>query len=147
MAKDHILVVGAGSVGRRHVRNFHSLECDVSCVDPRQDRLQQAALEASVQSTFSDLEEAMQTASQFAGVVICSPPRFHVEQSLKVVEAGLPVLLEKPLSIDLQKGRELETRLAHGGAVLLGYSYRWWQPVKRLKDLLNQGAIGKPLHA
>jgi predicted dehydrogenase len=147
MAKDHILIVGAGSVGRRHARNFHSLQCDVSCADPRRDRLEQVALEVPIRNAFADLETAMQETPEFTGAVICSPPRFHIEQSLKVMESGLPVFVEKPLSIDLRTCRQLERRLTDGGVVLLGYSYRWWEPVRRLKSLLDQGTIGKPLHA
>jgi predicted dehydrogenase len=147
MAKDHLLVVGAGSVGRRHARNFYSLECHVSCADPRQDRLKQVALEVPIRNAFSDLDVALQQASEFTGAVICSPPRFHVEQSLKVLDCGLPVLLEKPPSTDLRTCRQLERRLARGGSVLLGYSYRWWEPVRHLRVLLGQERIGKPLHA
>jgi lactate dehydrogenase-like 2-hydroxyacid dehydrogenase len=33
----HILIVGTGSVGKRHARNLSDLGCTVSCVDPRRD--------------------------------------------------------------------------------------------------------------
>jgi len=147
MAKPHVLIVGAGSIGRRHARNFHSLQCEISCTDPRQDRLQQVAAEVPIRNAFSDVGIAMQKASEFTGAVICSPPRFHVEQSLRITGAGLPVLVEKPLSIDLQTCRQLGRQRADGAAILLGYSYRWWEPVRRLKALLDLGTIGKLLHA
>ena len=38
MTRKHILIVGAGSAGKRHASNLHSLGCSISCVDPREDK-------------------------------------------------------------------------------------------------------------
>jgi predicted dehydrogenase len=147
MSRHHVLVVGAGSVGRRHARNLYSLGCDVSCVDPRPDRLDQVATEVSVREQFTALEVALKKAENLSGVVVCSPPKFHVEQSIMALNAGLPVLLEKPVTPDLMSCRALYERVEHGGKLLLGYTYRWWEPVRRLKSLLDSGKIGAPRYA
>ena len=57
--RKHILSLGAGSVGRRHLRNFTELGCKVSAMDPRSDRLDEAAAEVSLQHRFTTLEEAL----------------------------------------------------------------------------------------
>ena len=62
MTRHHVLVVGTGSVGLRHARNLHSVGCDVSCVDPREERLEQAATELSLKNQFTTLEVALQSA-------------------------------------------------------------------------------------
>jgi predicted dehydrogenase len=147
MTRHHVLVVGTGSVGLRHARNLHSLGCDVSCVDPREDRLEQAATELSLKNQFTNLEVALQSAEHLTGVAVCSPPKFHVEQSVLALDAGLPVLLEKPVSPDLSSCRRLHNRLRNGGKLLLGYTYRWWGPVRRLKDLVDANTIGALRHA
>ena len=147
MGQHHVLVVGAGSVGRRHARNFHSLGCAVSCVDPNVQRLEQAASELPVQNQFATLESALRERNGFSGVAVCSPPKFHVEQSLLALDAGLPVLLEKPVSPDLASCRRLYDRWRSGGKLLLGYTYRWWEPVRRVKQLIDAGAIGAVRHA
>lgn len=36
-ASPHVLIVGSGSVGKRHAENLYNLDCAVSCVDPRSD--------------------------------------------------------------------------------------------------------------
>jgi predicted dehydrogenase len=71
----------------------------------------------------------------------------EVEQSLLALDAGLPVLLEKPVSPDLASCRRLYDRWRSGGNLLLGYTYRWWEPVRRVKQLIDAGAIGAPRHA
>jgi predicted dehydrogenase len=147
MSRHHILVVGAGSVGRRHARNFHSLGCVVSCVDPNADRLEQAASEIPVEHRLGTLEAALRELNEFSGVAVCSPPRFHVEQSFLALDAGLPVLLEKPVSPDLTSCRSLHEHLRNGGKLLLGYTYRWWEPVRRLKALIDTNRVGALRHA
>jgi predicted dehydrogenase len=147
MSQHHILVVGAGSVGRRHARNFHSLGCVVSCVDPNAKRLEQVASEIPVEHRLGTLESALREFNKFSGVAVCSPPKFHVEQSLFALDAELPVLLEKPVSPDLASCRRLHERLRNGGKLLLGYTYRWWEPVKRLKALIDTNRVGTLRHA
>jgi predicted dehydrogenase len=146
MTRHHILVVGAGSVGRRHARNLHALGCSVSCVDPTPERLRQAGDELPIENQFATLEDALQHGDRFSGVAICSPPRFHVAQSLTALEADLPVLLEKPVAPDVLSCRQLDERLQKGGTLLLGYTYRWWPPVRRLKTLIEEEWVGAPRH-
>lgn len=147
MRKRHILIIGAGSVGSRHAQNFYSLGCDISCVDPREDRLNQIATELPLQHRFITLDAALHISAGLTGVAVCSPPVFHVEQSLTALNEGLPVLLEKPVSPELSSCRQLHERLQKGGTLLLGYTYRWWQPLKRLKALIEEGRVGALRHA
>jgi predicted dehydrogenase len=147
MKKHHILVLGTGSVGRRHAKNFQALNCDISCMDPREDRLDEAAKEGVLQFRFSDLGTALEKANQFTGVVVCSPPAYHVDQALACLDKGLPVLLEKPVSPDAESCRKLSKRLEMGGRLLLGYTYRWWKPLRRLKQLIESDAVGNLRHA
>lgn len=147
MPSHHILILGSGSAGRRHARNLSQLGCEISCMDPRADRLQQAASEIPIRYAFTSLEDAFRRESEFTGVVVCSPPKFHVHQTMRSLDAGLPVLLEKPVSPDTFSCRQLYERLQRGGKVLLGYTYRWWPPVRRLKSLIEAGAIGPLRHA
>jgi predicted dehydrogenase len=116
-------------------------------MDPRQDRLEQAGREVSIKHPFTDLDAALRHAGDFAGVVVSSPPKFHVEQTLAFRSAGLPILLEKPASTDAQSCRLLYDRVGQDNAVLLGYTYRWWPPMQRLKALIGGGALGTLRHA
>ena len=146
-APRHILIIGAGSVGRRHAKNLQMLGCHVSCMDPRPDRLEQAGRELSIKHQFGNLEAALSHAGEFSGVAVCSPPIFHVQQTQAALDRGLPILLEKPASVNAASCRPLQAGLARGGRVLLGYTYRWWPPIQRMKTLLEDGTIGPLRHA
>ena len=96
MDKRHILVLGAGSVGKRHLNNFAELGCILSAMDPREDRLNEASKEVNLEMSFSNLEDALESVHSFDGVVIGSPPKFHVQQCVEFAKKGIPMLLEKP---------------------------------------------------
>lgn len=143
-----ILIVGAGSAGRRHARNLHAHGASIACFDPRSDRLDQAAAETPVAARYQTLESALNAGKRYAGVVIASPPRFHVDQASACLSLGLPVLLEKPVSPDLASAERLHAATASAGVpLLLGYTYRWWPPLQELRRRVLDGAVGPLRHA
>jgi predicted dehydrogenase len=144
----HLLIVGTGSVGKRHARNLSDLGCIVSCVDPRRDRLDDIAGEGvRLKSVFTSLEEAFAAEETFDGVVVGSPPSFHLDQSIAALKRGKPVLLEKPVSPDLSSALKLQSAV-HDTKVplLLGYTWRWWPPLLKAKDLVARQAVGQLRH-
>jgi predicted dehydrogenase len=141
----HILIIGTGSAGKRHARNLISLGCSVSCMDPRLDRLDElAGEEIKVASVFTELEDAFSIDGAFDAVVVASPPSFHVDQAISALERRLPVLLEKPVSPDLFSSLRLQKAVREGKApLLLGYTWRWWTPLSKVKALIDQRVVGK----
>lgn len=116
-------------------------------MDIRPDRMEEVIKEVPVIHQFTNLDEALSHASEFTGVAVCSPANVHVEQARAVLDLDLPVLVEKPVSTDVDSCSPLFARLQQGGKLLLGYPYRWWTPVRQLKTLISAGAIGAPRHA
>ncbi len=147
MMHPHILVLGTGSVGKRHLNNFKNLGCKLSAMDPRADRLREAAEITPLIDTYRSVDAIDGHWAKYDGVVVCSPPKYHVQQSRGAIDAGVPVLLEKPVSPGLEEACALqEALLRHGsGKLLLGYTYRWWKPLRLFKEKITE--VGKPLHA
>ncbi len=144
----HFLVLGAGSVGKRHMQNLGALGCQVSAMDPRADRLAEARDSAGAVECFQDLD-AVDDWSRFDGVVIGSPPSFHVDQAIAALEQGKPVLMEKPLAPTLVDSKRLADYLAANPSappVLLGYTYRWWPPLVDFRERLATGDLGAVRH-
>ncbi len=146
MVERHILVIGSGSVGQRHAANLAALGCRISCLDPREDRCRELAAATPVIGAYGDLAVAL-AGDRYDGVVIGSPTKFHVDQALAALAAGLPVLLEKPVSPAAEEARILAAAVATSKApLLLGYTWRWWPPLLEIKRLLAAGAIGRLNH-
>jgi predicted dehydrogenase len=140
----HILIIGTGSAGKRHANNLNSLGCEVSCMDPRQDRLDDInAEEINLKTVFTSVEEAFASGETFDGVVVASPPSFHVDQCIAALQRGVPVLLEKPVSPDLSSALKLQTAVKDTSVpLLLGYTWRWWPPLQKVKQLVDGQVVG-----
>ena len=147
MSGPHILIVGSGSAGQRHARNLAELGCRISCVDPRQDRREELSGEVPVEDAYSGLTEALGAAPGLQGAVVASPPSFHVDQALALIDADLPMLLEKPVAPHLADAQRLHAACQGKDIpLLLGYTWRWWPPLADVKKLLGQQVIGTLHH-
>lgn len=148
MRRTRVIVLGAGSVGRRHLRNLAELGCSVAAFDPQRDRIAQAGSEVSLDLALDSEAEAIRVMSEFDGVVVASPPSVHAAQAIAALEAGVPVLLEKPPTTSLADAEAVAlAQTEHASPLLLGYTYRWWEPLVELRRRLDDGAVGRPLSA
>jgi predicted dehydrogenase len=142
----HILIIGSGSAGKRHARNLAALGCRISCVDPRAERRAELAAETPVVGSHAS-EEAALRAGGLDGVVVASPTAYHPANTVASLEAKLPVLLEKPVAKSAAEAKiMLRAEETAGAPVLLGYTWRWWPPLKRVRKLLDGNALGKLRH-
>ncbi len=89
------LVVGGGSIGKRHLQNLKLLGIDcLALVETDPERRAAVASELKIRS-FADLTAGLNWPPDF--VVVATPTHLHAEQTLSIVEKGLPVFVEKPL--------------------------------------------------
>jgi predicted dehydrogenase len=102
----HILIIGVGSIGERHLRNFLRLE-DITCsiAEPSERLRQRLCADHEVADAYTDWREADCTA--FDGVVICTPTDLHVPIMDALLDAGVNVLSEKPVAMQLAGVPEL----------------------------------------
>ena len=138
------LVVGAGSIGRRHLANLKQLGLSkLSACDPNPDRLAYV-LEKFQAESFPDIDAGLRTRPEI--VLICSPPRRHASQALQAIRAGAHVFVEKPVSDSLDTLEELLAEKQKGGlTVQVGYNLRFHPPIQKLKELVEGQAVGKIL--
>ena len=142
-----ILVAGSGSIGRRHMRNLHTLGFRrIGAADPEASRLEPMVAELGVQP-FLDYDEALEAVRPDIAVV-CTPPVHHVPQVLAALRNGAHVFVEKPLSHSLEGIDDLIREAAERDrTVQVGYNWRFHPGVQRVKALVEQGAIGRVLWA
>ncbi|MFM8217719.1 MAG: Gfo/Idh/MocA family protein [Planctomycetaceae bacterium] len=144
MSQRNVLVIGAGSIGERHARCFLATgRARVAVVEPRAEIRERMARDYGI-ATHAKLDEAL--ASPFDAAVICTPAPLHIPQATRLVEAGLHVLLEKPVSTSEQGLPELERLLAARRTVLsVAYVYRAFPELREMRDRLTSGEWGAPL--
>jgi predicted dehydrogenase len=139
------LVVGAGSIGMRHLRNLRSLGAErLAVCEPDEERRAAATNEGA--RGYTTLEEAVESFRPTAGLV-CTPPAAHVSAALTLVRAGADVFIEKPLAAELSGVDELLSASETSGRIVqVGYNLRFHPVLTTVKALLDQGRVGKVLH-
>jgi UDP-N-acetyl-2-amino-2-deoxyglucuronate dehydrogenase len=81
-------------------------------------------------------------------VIVCTPHPFHRQPAVEAAEAGANVLVEKPLSSILQDCNDI-INICRERHVKLGVisQRRWYSPVRRVREAIEAGKIGKPVLA
>lgn len=81
-------------------------------------------------------------------VILTSPNSLHDVQVVESVTAGKHVFCEKPLSLSLAGAKESVRACEDAGLVLgIGHERRWEPAIQKLKNLLDNGALGTVMHA
>jgi predicted dehydrogenase len=136
----HALVVGLGSIGRRHARNWAALKLGPVSVCRQVGLAQPESLGVAAREFF-DLDEALGARPDV--VLVTNPTRLHVETALRAVRAGAHVLVEKPLGDALDGVAELLSEAqAAGRRIMVGYNLRFHPGLARVKELVDAGAVG-----
>jgi predicted dehydrogenase len=107
-----VAVVGVGVFGRNHARVYHELEQQgepvrlVGVVDPNLDRADAVAREFGCRA-FGSVAQMLTTHSEVRAASVASPTVHHLEVARALMEAGVDVLIEKPLAASLAEADEL----------------------------------------
>jgi predicted dehydrogenase len=130
-------MVGAGAVAARHLRTLQAMEgVEVAAVaDPALERAKELAGEAGAAAYPNHME--LLEAERLDAVYICVPPFAHGAPELAVIDAGLPMFVEKPVAIDQETAAAIAARLAERPLVTCtGYHWRWLDIFDRAAGLL-----------
>ncbi len=80
-------------------------------------------------------------------VIVASPNYLHAEHSIRCLEAGKHVLVEKPFATTLKDAQAMIKAAKQSNKVLTnGLEMREFTLFKRVKELISEGKIGKPIH-
>ncbi|HUS06522.1 MAG TPA: Gfo/Idh/MocA family oxidoreductase [Bryobacteraceae bacterium] len=139
------LIVGCGSIGKRHLCNLQRLGVtDIVVFDEREDRRREAAERWNV-ATVDNIESGLEG----SGIaLICTPTHLHAGAALSAARAGCHLFIEKPLAhrledIDLLL-EEITCRRLH---TLVGCNFRFHPAMRELKRLMTEGIAGRPVSA
>ncbi len=138
-----VVVIGAGSIGTRHVRCFlQTGRTEVAVCEPREERLAELARDYSLSGLYQSLDEV--PLGDFDCAVICVPAHLHVPVAMKLLEAGLHLLIEKPLCLAMEQAEEVVIACATSDRITgVAYTYRSMPFMQDLRDAVLRGEIGK----
>lgn len=140
-----ILIAGLGSIGRRHLKNLHSMGIrQLAAVTRHRCTLPPDALPAHL--TFETLEAALEWRPD--AVFVCNPTALHLETALLAAQAGCHLFLEKPVSHTLAGLDKLDELAREKNLkVQTGFQFRFHPVFQRIKKRLEDGTIGRVVSA
>ena len=142
-------VVGAGSMGRGHVRFLQPIPGVevVAVMDPHEPAREAVAAEYRVPRVYADLESLLAT-ERPDYVVVASPAKYHASQTIAAFEAGAHVLCEKPLCMDMTEAEAIvETARRTGRLFTMGFQTRQRRDLRALREFIAAGRLGQVYHS
>jgi predicted dehydrogenase len=118
-----VAVAGAGAFGRNHLRVVRELETAgepvtlVAAVDPDAARAQEAARQYGIKA-FATIEGLLKADLKLNAACVAVPTVKHHEVAAALLDAGLDLLVEKPLAANLAEADDLIARAERGGRIL-----------------------------
>ena len=89
--------------------------------------------------------ETMIERGDIDAVILCTPHPVHAPAGIAAAEAGLHVVVEKPMALDPVDAERMVEAASRSGVILSVISQRrWYEPVRRVKDAIDSGRIGVP---
>ena len=143
MKRTRIAVAGAGLIGLAHVGVVRaSATCALSAIVDPAPAAEAVAAKSGV-PLFRSLAELI-AKDRPDGVILATPNQLHVEHALKCIDAGLPMLLEKPIASTVAEGERLVKVADKTGAKILIGHHRAHSPIiAKAKEVVEQGTLGR----
>ena len=131
------LVVGYGSIGKRHVKNIQTLtNLEVIIFTNRKD------VNCKKCKVFNSLESCLKEKPDFA--IISNVTSLHVKTAIKLANNGIDLFIEKPLSNNLKEVKKLQTIVKKKKIItMMGCNMRFNNAIKKIKKIINSNNIGR----
>ncbi len=154
-------IVGFGFMGRTHYKCWKALEgvevtavCDVNpnIVEDTKRAVgnigdTEEAVDFSNLQLYTDLEEMLKSA-ELDAVSITLPTSLHADCSIKALAAGVNVMCEKPMALNVKDCERMIAEAKRNGKILqIGHCVRFWPEYAKAKQIVDSGEYGRVIAA
>lgn len=141
----NVIVAGTGAMGRNHIRNYVSQKVNVIAVDVSLQTLAGTKQQFPSVKTYDSIDKAIGENEVDAASVVTTTSS-HFDTAVKLMEAGIPVLIEKPMTDSVKAAKEI-VKIAKRTGVLaqVGHIERFNPAVKKLREMKPE--LGKTVYA
>jgi UDP-2-acetamido-3-amino-2,3-dideoxy-glucuronate N-acetyltransferase len=140
--KNKICVIGAGQWGNNHIRNLNNLGALAGIVDSNSSRLASLRNDYPDVDFFSDVDNALKF--DFDGFIVVTPAETHYNIAKKIIISGRHLLVEKPITIDLDDAIELNNLAKEYNVnLMVGHVLLFHPGIIKIKNMLDNGDLGE----
>jgi predicted dehydrogenase len=136
-------IIGCGRIAQRHAEHIHNKGKLVAVCDVVKEKADAIGQKYSANAYYS-LEDLLQSEKGIDVVSICSPNGLHAEHAIKSLQAGVHVLCEKPMAINVYDCGEMIKAAEKTNKRLFAIKQnRFNPPVEAVKKAMDEGRLGK----
>lgn len=143
-----VLLLGTGSIGRRHARNLRALDATCDFVVVRSGARRDEYTDSLGATVVPDLQQGLIYEPDVA--VVATPSAVHAKSLIPTLDAGLPVYVEKPVVTrvgDMADVAEALERRTISAPTMAGCNLRFLPSLGFVRDLVRSGALGRVVRA
>jgi predicted dehydrogenase len=141
-------VIGTGGMGHTHGRAYTDMRGVklIAACDVHEEAAKRFAKTFKVPQVYTSVDEMLANAD-IEAVSVVTPDGEHAPVSLAAVRAGKHVLCEKPLATSYPDAHKMAQAAKRKGVNnMVNFSYRNAAAIHRARRLIEEGAIGRPIH-
>ena len=140
---NNILVIGTGSIGRRHIQCLKELDvASIYICDPDEGNRALAESLYSIKGSFVSLDEALER--DYDAAIVAAPNHLHSAIACQIIENGIDLIIEKPIEINLENAYKIQRAVKDKGVIcLVAYCLRFDPAMQQVQAILKSGSLGK----
>jgi UDP-N-acetyl-2-amino-2-deoxyglucuronate dehydrogenase len=143
MKKLKFAIIGCGRIADRHAEHINNLGLLVATCDKVPEKAKELGEKFNAQY-YEDIDAMLKNEDDIDIVAICTPNGLHAEHTIKSLNAGFHVLVEKPMSLSVHDSGEMIKAAERANKRLFVVKQnRFNPPVKKVKELIESGKLGK----
>lgn len=136
-----VAVVGLGNISQRHRANLRKLYPEAKIFAVSASGRKPRELIDNADECLSSVDELLKYDMDMA--IVASPATFHAQHAISLLRAGIPVLIEKPLTASVADAEAIATIAKDTKVVAaVGYCLRYLPSSKKVKELIQNGDLG-----
>jgi UDP-N-acetyl-2-amino-2-deoxyglucuronate dehydrogenase len=138
-----IAILGYGQIGKKHAEIINQNE-DFELVALIDNKFTIEEIKENSTPLLSSLENFFESNIRPDIIAICTPNGLHFEHAKIVIENGINVIIEKPITLNSEEGKILENLAKENNVKIFPVMQnRFSPPAKWLKSLMNNQTLGK----
>jgi len=136
--------IGAGGIAQFQMSKLKTLPDGViiAVADINTAGLEKVKKEFGVEKTFTDWKELLKV-KDLNAVSVCTPNKLHCAPTVAALNAGLPVLVEKPMAMNAREAAQMVAAAKKNKKLLqIGFQWRFTPVAQMLRKQVQSGSLG-----
>jgi predicted dehydrogenase len=141
-----ILIIGFGSIGKRHTNNLLSLTKSNLIIYTNRKNIKKTELVNHSKNKnrikiLNDFKKCLNEKPKIC--FICNETNLHIDYAMKLAKENMDIFVEKPLSHSMKNISSLQSMMQKNKKILMvGCNFRFYPPIQKIKQLISKKFIG-----